>query len=106
MLLLLSKSVAIYWKKACAKELEQFVKQKLFSTVHTSIGQKVVGYKWVFKTKVDKNGQIEKYKTRLVAQRFSQIPRIDFDKTFASVTHHQTLRTLLTLANQHCWHVH
>jgi len=70
--------------------------------VHTPVGQKIVGYKWVFKTKVNKNEQVEKYKARLVAQEFSQIPRVDFDETFASVTHYQTLRTLLTLANRHC----
>jgi len=74
--------------------------------VCTPVGQKVVGCKWVFKTKVDKNGQVEKYKARLVAQRFSQIPRVDFDETFAPATHHQTLRTLLTLANRHHWYVH
>jgi len=100
------RSDAIYWKKAYAKKLEQFVKQKLFSTVRTPVGRKVVGCKWVFKTKVDKNGQVKKYKARLVAQGFSQIPGVDFDKTFAPVTRHQTLRTLLTLANQHCWYVH
>jgi len=102
----MSRPDAIYWRKACAEELEQFVKQKLFSTVCTPVGRKVVGCKWVFKTKVDENGQVEKYKARLVAQGFSQIPGVDFDETFAPVTCHQTLRTLLTLANQHRWHVH
>ena len=106
----MSRPDAIYWKKACAEELEQFVKQKLFSTVRTPVGQKVVGCKWIFKTKVDENGQVEKYKARLVAQGFLQIPRVDFDKTFAPVTCHQTLRTLLApllaLANRHHWHVH
>jgi len=39
----MSRPDAIYWKKACAEELEQFVKQKLFSTVCTPVGQKVEG---------------------------------------------------------------
>jgi len=99
----MSRPDAIYWKKACAEELEQFVKQKLFSTVRTPVGRKVVGCKWIFKTKVDENGQVEKYKARLVAQGFLQIPRVDFDETFAPVTRHQTL---LALANRHRWHVH
>jgi len=51
-------------------------------------------------------GQIKRYKARLVAQGFSQIPRVDFNETFAPVTRHQMLQTLLALANRHDWHVH
>ena len=50
------------------------------------------GCKWVFKTKLDENGQTERYKAWLVAQGFSQIPGVDFNETFAPVTHYQTLR--------------
>jgi len=60
----------------------------------------------VFKTKLDEDGQIERYKARLVTQGFSQIPGVDFDETFAPVTRHQTLRTLLGLANRYKWHIH
>ena len=98
----MSRNDAVYWKKACAEELEAFVKQELFSTVLKPVGRKVIGCKWVFKTKLDENGQVEHYKAWLVAQGFSQIPGIDFDETFAPVTRHQTLRTLLALANWYC----
>ena len=74
--------------------------------VLTPISQKVVGCKWVFKTKLDLEGQVKWYKARFVAQGFSQIPRVDFDETFAPVTRHQTLQMLLALANWHDWHVH
>jgi len=102
----MSRADAIYWKRACAKELEEFVRQNLFSTVDKPTGRKVVGCKWVFKTKLDEDGQIERYKARLVAQGFSQIPGVDFDKTFAPVTRHQMLQTLLGLANRYKWHIH
>ena len=46
----------------------------------------MIGCKWVFKMKLDAEGQIERYKARLVAQGFSPIPGIDFDETFVSVT--------------------
>jgi len=69
--------------------LQEFVRQNLFSTVP---GHKVMGCKWVFKTKLDENGQTERYKAWLVAQGFSQIPGVDFNETFAPVTHYQTLR--------------
>ena len=100
------RSDANHWKRACVDELQEFVRQKLFSVVLTPTGRKVVGYKWVFKTKLDMEGQIEWYKARLVTQGFSQIPGVDFDETFAPVTCHQTLWMLLALANRHDWHVH
>ena len=62
--------------------------------------------KWVFKTKLDEDRQIEQYKTKLVAQGFLQIPGIDFDETFVPVTYHQTLQTLLGLVNHYKWHIH
>jgi len=89
---MMSRGEARHWKRACAEELEEFERQNLFSTVPRPIGRKVIGCKWVFKTKLDAEGQIERYKARLVAQGFSQIPGIDFNETFVPVTHHQTLR--------------
>jgi len=50
------RSNAIYWKKACAEELEEFIRQNLFSTIPRPIEHKVVRCKWVFKTKLDENG--------------------------------------------------
>ena len=81
----MSRGDARHWKRACAEELKEFVRQYLFSTVPRPTGWKVIGCKWVFKTKLDAEGQIEHYKARLVAQGFSQIPGIDFDETFVSV---------------------
>jgi len=66
----ISRNDVVYWKKACAKELEAFVKQELFSTVLKPIECKVIGYKWVFKTKLNENDQVERYKAQLVVQEF------------------------------------
>ena len=63
----MSRTDAIYQKQACAKELEKFIRQNLFSTVPRPVGHKVIGCKWVFKTKLNENGQVEHYKARLIA---------------------------------------
>jgi len=102
----MSRADAIHWKRACAEELEEFIRQNLFSTVDKLTGQKVVGCNWVFKTKLDEDGQIEQYKARLVTQGFSQISGVNFDVTFALVTRYQMLQTLLGLANRYKWHIH
>jgi len=41
----MSRNDVVYWKKACAKKLEAFIKQELFSTVLKPVGRKVIGCK-------------------------------------------------------------
>lgn len=35
-------------------------------------GTKIIGVKWVYKTKFDKNGEMNKYKTRFVVKGYTQ----------------------------------
>ena len=53
--------------------------------------------------KMGPDGAILRYKARLVAQGFSQIPGIDFNDTFAPTIRLDTLRALLHLAAAHGW---
>ena len=50
------------------------------------------------KEKEDTNGEIERYKARLVARGFLQKYREDYDKTFAPVVQHSTVRMFLSIA--------
>ena len=45
----------------------------------------VVASKWVFQAKKDAAGNMVRYKARLVAQGFSQIPGVNYFDTFAPV---------------------
>jgi len=58
---------------------------------------KPVGYRWVFVRKRNENGEIVRYKARLVAQGFSQRPEIDFDETYSPVVDACTFRYLISL---------
>jgi len=53
---------------------------------------------WVFKTKRDVNGEIERYKAQLVAQGCSQQFGHDYDETFSPVVRYESIRVLLALA--------
>jgi hypothetical protein len=52
------------------------------------------------------NGDVEKYKERLVAQGFSQQPGIDYNETFAHVARIDTVRMVLVIAAQNKWIMH
>jgi hypothetical protein len=49
----------------------------------------------LFKIKRDANGNIERYKTCLVAKVLSQRPGVDFDQVWAPVSAYTPLRCLL-----------
>ncbi len=57
-----------------------------------------MGSKWVFRIKKDAEGGIVKFKARLVAQGFSQVPGIDYFDTYAPVARLASIRSILAMA--------
>lgn len=49
-------------------------------------GVNVIGTKWVYRNKIDEQGNITRNMSRLVAQGYTQIEGIYFDETFSLVT--------------------
>ncbi|KAG9451218.1 hypothetical protein H6P81_011183 [Aristolochia fimbriata] len=58
---------------------------------------KPIGCKWVFKTKRDSSGNIERYKVRLVAKGFTQREGIDYTDTYSPVSKKDSLHIILAL---------
>ena len=69
-------------------------------------GKTAIGSKWVFKTKINADGSINKHKARLVAQGYAQQHGIDYEETFAPVVKYVSLRTVLAIANQRNMELH
>jgi hypothetical protein len=89
------------WKDAIEAELNSLHKRQVFGpVVRTPEGVKPVGYKWVFVRKRNENGEIVRYKARLVAQGFSQRPGVDYDETYSPVVDATTFRYLISLAHK------
>ena len=59
----------------------------------------------MFKIKTRSDGLIERYKARLVACGFTQLPGLDYDETFSLVVKHDTIRLILTLGLSHGWSI-
>src|SRR3954463_16347623 len=60
-------------------------------------GKRSIGCKWIFKTKRDSMGNVERYKARLVAKGFTQKECIDFTETFSPVSLQDSFRTIIAL---------
>ena len=52
----------------------------------------VISVKWIYKTKQDVDGNVEKHKARMIARGFTQQLDIDFNETFSSFTRMGTVR--------------
>lgn len=48
-------------------------------------GVKPTGVKWIFKTKLKENGEIDKFKARLVVKGYAQQNGVDYIDVFALV---------------------
>lgn len=56
-----------------------------------------MGYKWVFKLKLNPDNSIARYKARLVAKGYSQVPGQDFTETTSLVARLASYRAILSL---------
>jgi len=59
----------------------------------------VIGTKWIFKNKLNENGDVSTNKARLVCKVYAQQEGIDFEETFAPVASLEAIRMFLALSS-------
>lgn len=93
------------WREAMIKEIESIEKNQTWELMALPKGVKPIGVKWVFKTKLNEEGNVEKHKARLVAKGYAQNYGIDYTEVFAPVARLDTVRTILAVAAKSSWDV-
>lgn len=86
------------WLEAMQEEMDSMYRNKVWKLVKRPADKNIVSCKWVFRTKRKPNGDIERYRARLVARGFSQVEGIDYNETYAPVVDCTTIRLLLAYA--------
>ncbi|KAK1440796.1 hypothetical protein QVD17_06628 [Tagetes erecta] len=94
------------WRKAMEKEIRALEENGTWTLEELPEGKRAIDSKWVYKVKFKPNGEIERYKARLVARGFKQMEGVDFHDTFAPVAKLVTVRTLLAVAVKKDWIIH
>ena len=83
-----------------AKEMQAIERNSTWKLVDVPKGKNVVGLKWVFRTKYNADGGIQKHKAHLLAKGYSQQQDIDFDETFSPIARFKVVRIVSALAAQ------
>ena len=94
------------WKIAMERELEAFRRLDVLEMCMLPHGTNLISCKWLFITKYNSDGSLNKYKSRLVARGFFQVHSLDFNETFVPNATMSALRIFIALANQYGYHCH
>ena len=81
-------------------------KNNTWELVDRPTHKKAIGVKWVYRTKLNYDGSINKHKARLVVKGYAQMFSVEFLETFALVAKLDTIRMLLALAAQKGWKIY
>ena len=67
------------------------------------VGAKTIGVKWIYNTKLNELGEVDKFKARLVVKRYAQEYGVDYIEIFAPVARMDTVRMIIVVATQKEW---
>ena len=83
------------WIIAMQDEFNQFTRNYVWYLVPTSDDMNITGTKWVFRNKIDEDGNIARNKAMLEAKGYNQKEGIDFDETYAPIAKLEAVILLL-----------
>ena len=81
-------------------------RHQVYDLVDLPPGRRAIGCQSVFTVKTDKDGNVTRYKARLVLLGYQQRPGIDFKELFSPVARFETIRGALAIAAKEQLYLH
>ncbi|KAD7478862.1 hypothetical protein E3N88_01998 [Mikania micrantha] len=94
------------WQEDMQNEIKALEQNDTWTLEELPPGKKAIDSKWIYKVKHKPNGEVERYKARLIAKGYTQLEGVDYHDTFAPVAKLVTMRALLVLAVKRSWYTH
>lgn len=91
------------WRKAVTDEFNSVIQNGTYSLVPPTLNQNTVSCRWIFTIKYNPDGSVRRYKVRLVARGYTQVPGVDYTETFSPVIKSTTIRLVLDIAVSRSW---
>lgn len=88
---------------AMDEEIKFIERNHTWNLVELPPNAKKIGMKWIYKTKLNELGEIDKYKERLVMKGYTQQHGIDYTEVYAPVARMDTVRMIIAFAAQRRW---
>lgn len=91
------------WRQAIESELEAHKANKTWEIVDCPNTGVALTTRWVFSIKRNNEGELERYKARLVARGFEQRYGIDYGETFPSIASIESVKAPLAISAANRW---
>ncbi|RDX89199.1 hypothetical protein CR513_29107, partial [Mucuna pruriens] len=85
------------WIDTMKDEMKSMQDNDIWDLVELPKGVKPIGCKWIFKSKKNSKGNIERYKARLVDKDFTQKEGINYKEIFSPISSKDSFRIIMTL---------
>ncbi|GKE79900.1 retrotransposon protein, putative, ty1-copia subclass, partial [Tanacetum coccineum] len=79
-------------------DLNEHANYKAAILVDLPPDSKTVRSKWIFKKKIDMDGNVHTYKAHLVAKVFTQLYGVDYEETFSPIVDIRAIRIVIAIA--------
>jgi hypothetical protein len=75
-----------FWEKSMNEYLDQIEKNDTWELVPRPRYKNVIDTKWVFRNKLNEDGQVTRNKAIFVCKGYTQVEGIEFEETFSPVS--------------------
>ena len=81
------------------EELDQIEKNQTWDLVPRPKDKNFIWTKWIFKNKMNEDGQVVRNKAKLVCKGYAQVEGVDYEETFAPVVRLEAIKMFLAFAS-------